>query len=227
MQRIGKKRRRHPVGFHRERHGGGLQGQADILKAKLFQKRRVAPGALHHGLRARVPVFFQKPLFKTSGVDADADGYVSGPAGSGHGLHLLLAADVAGVDPYFVYAPRGALQGEAVVKMDIRHKGNVHALLDGGYGHRRGHIRHRQAHDVAARGPQGPDLGNGGFHVPGLCVAHGLHRHRRAATDGKAARAYFSRCVSLIHYPVTILKISLNMTMAIRPSSITMPAAWI
>ena len=122
-----------------------------------------------------MPVFFEKPRLKAARVHADADGYISRAAGVGNGFDIVLAADVAGVYAYFIYAARGGLQREAVIKMYIRHERHIHLLLYRGHGARRRHIGYRDAHDVAPGGAQRFYLRHGRLHVPCLCVAHGLH----------------------------------------------------
>ena len=187
----------------------------------------MALGALHHGLRAGVAVLFDEPGLQTAGVDADADGDAPFPAGLRHRLHVLRAADVAGVDADLVNAPLRHRQGQPVVKMNIRHQGDADLLLDFGDGLGGAHIRDGQADNVRPRHLHGLDLGHRGLHVPGLGVAHGLDGDRGAAADLHPAHVYFFHGISFIHHFVTILKISLNITNAISASSSIMPAAWI
>ena len=137
--------------------------------------------ALHQSLRRGVAVFFQQPLFKAAAVDADADGDASLPARRRHGFHVFLPADIAGVYAYGVHAPCGALQRQLIVKMYVRHYGQRGAFLYFGYGRRGGHIRHGKADYIAAQSGKVPNLGKGGMGVGGFGVAHGLHRHLRAA----------------------------------------------
>ena len=183
--------------------------------------------ALDERLGAGMGVFFEQILFKTAGVDADADGYIVSAAGVGHGPDVFVRTDVAGIDADLVDAALGGLKGEAVVKMDIGDERYGDLLLDGGDGPCRLHIRQRYSHDVRAGGLHGLDLRNGRLDIPGPGIAHGLDGDRGAAADPDSADLYFLYCVSLIHYLVTILIISLNIMIAISPSSSTMPAAWI
>ena len=155
--------------------------------------------ALHHGLRAGVAVLFHEPLFERACVHADADGDVPCLAGLGHGLDVFLAADVAGIDADFVDAARGSLEGEAVVKMDIRHQRHAHLLLDGGHSLRRLHVGDGDAHDIGARRLHGADLLYGGLHVPGLGGAHGLYRNGRAPADRQRAEGDLFRFRSVFH----------------------------
>ena len=186
----------------------------------------MSPRALDHHLRAGVPVFLYEPRLKAAGVHADADRDVPRTAGFGHGLDVLLPADVAGVDADLVRAARRRLKGEPVVEVDVRHQRHIHPLLDLRYCLRRAHIRHRDAHDVAAGGGKFAYLRRSGLGVPCLGVAHRLHGDLRPAADRDATHVY-SLCVFSFHQPVTILIISLNITYTISASSSTIPAAWI
>ena len=159
----------------------------------------MASGALHHGLRAGMAVFFQQRLFQTACIDADPDGNVPLPAGFRHFFHVLRTADVAGIDADLVDATLRGHQGQAVVEVDIRHQGQLHLLLDPVNGPGGALVGDGQTDDIAARRLQSPALGHRGLHVPGLGVAHALHRHRRAAAHGQPAHGYRSRVLSRIH----------------------------
>ncbi len=164
--------------------------------------------ALDHGLRAGVAVFFEQPLFQRPGVDPDADRDVPRLAGVRHGLDVFLRADVAGVDADLVDAALGAEQRELVVKVNVRHERHVHPLLDLVDGKRGAGIGHGKAHDLAARGTQRLDLRDGRFHVPGLRVAHRLHRNRGSPAYRQISHFDLSgqlSCIHGIYAPVMIL----------------------
>ena len=225
VQRVREALRRHAVARYRQRHGGCFERKADIVEAVFIQQRDVSPRALDHRLWAGVTVFFYEPRFKAAGVHSDADRDVPRAAGFGHGLDVLLPADVAGVDAYLVRAARRRLKGKPVVEVDVRHQRHIHPLLYLRYRLRRAHIRHCDSHDVTARGGKFAYLRRGGLGVPRLGVAHRLHGDLRPAADHDAAHVY-SLCVFSFHQPVTILIISLNITYTISASSNTIPAAW-
>ena len=88
--------------------------------------------AFHQGLRGGGAVFCQDVLFQGAGIDPNADGDVLLAAGIGHGLHPAVVPDVAGVDTDFVDASGHGLQGQLVVKVDVRHQGDGDPLFDGG-----------------------------------------------------------------------------------------------
>ena len=184
--------REHAVSGHHARHVGGLDGDDDVVKVVLFQQAHVVERAFDHGFRHRGAVFGQDVFFEAAAVDADADGHVFGVAGVGHGLDVLVGADVAGVDADLVRP--GVQRGErgAVVEMDVGHDGDVDGFLDGGHdgGIRRG--GHRHADDLAAgrRHPLG--LGDVAGDVLDRDVEHRLHRDGVVPADGDVADLDFT-----------------------------------
>ena len=144
----------------------------------------MAHGALHQRLGGDAAVLGPQLLFQGPAVDADADGDVLLAADVRHRLHLLLPADVAGVDADGVDAPLRALQGVFVVEVDVRDQGDGDPGLDLIHRLRRRLIRNSHPDDLAARRLQCVDLGHGGRHIVGLGVAHGLDGHRSAAAHG-------------------------------------------
>ena len=177
----------HAVGLHVHRYPGALDGDADIVEAAVVQQADVAQGAVHQGLGGDAAVFLQQLPLQGAAVDADADGDAPVPAGVGHGPDLFRGADVAGVDADLVHPLADALQGQAIVKVDIRHQGDVDAAADGADGPGGVHIRHGHPDDLAPGLLQTEDLGHGALHVLGGGIAHGLDADRRAAAHGHGA----------------------------------------
>ena len=177
----------HAVGLHVHRYPGALDGDADIVEAAVVQQADVAQGAVHQGLGGDAAVFLQQLPLQGAAVDADADGNAPVPAGVGHGPDLFRGADVAGVDTDLVHPLADALQGQAIVKVDVRHQGDVDAAADGADGPGGVHIRHRHPDDLAPGPLQAEDLGDGTLHVLGGGIAHGLDADRRAAAHGHGA----------------------------------------
>ena len=147
----------------------------------------MAQGAVHQGLGGDAAVFLQKLPLQGATVDADADGNAPVPAGVCHGPDLFRGADVAGVDADLVHPLADAFQGQAIVKVDIRHQGDVDAAADGADGPGGVHIRHGHPDDLAPGLLQTEDLGHGALHVLGGGIAHGLDADRRAAAHGHGA----------------------------------------
>ena len=183
-----------PVGRHGGGHVAGFQGNHDIVKARFLQQLHVIQGAVHHALGGKAAVLGQDVLFQGTGVDPDADGHMVHLGAVRHPAHLLRAADVAGVDAHFVNAVFHGGDGQRVVKMNVRHQ--RHRALIHQPPHRPGArpIVHRNAHQIAPRRRQLPDLLQGGGHVPGVRIGHGLNGNRRAAADQYAARLYLFCC---------------------------------
>ena len=110
-----------------------------------------------------------------------------------HSLHLVGAADVAGIDADFVRPVLHGGDGHLVVKVDVRHQGDMYLLFDLRKGFCGLHVRHRAAHDFAARLLQRQNLGHGGGHVLGPGVGHGLNQDRIASPYFSVAYLYYSR----------------------------------
>ena len=189
----------------------------------------MGPGALHHGFRRRVAVLFQKAFFQAASVDTDTDGNVLAPALFRYGTDILLAADVARIDADGIRSPVGTFQCQPIIEMNVTDDGYGGTLLQGGNSFRRFHIRYRDPDNVTSGSMEIHDLSDGGIHIPGLGIAHGLYRNCRVTADRHIAHHQFFcqfpfRHIIIPHCMISFV-ISLNITTAIRPSSRTMPTA--
>ena len=144
-------------------------------------------GRFHHGLRAYFPIFRQNLLLQRTAVHSNPDGNIMYPAAVRHRLHPVLPADIAGVDADFVRPGGGGLQGQLVVKMDIRHQGQRALLPDFPKSPRALQVRHRQPGDLTPGGRQLPELNHSSLHIMGGAVGHRLNLHRSASAYGHAA----------------------------------------
>ncbi len=189
MERIGALFPQQAVRPHGHRYGGALHGDTDIREVEFLQQGRVAQGALRQGLAGRAAVFFQQLLLQGAAVDADADGDLSLPAGVRHGLHPVLAPDVAWVDADLVDPLGGAGQGQLIVEVDVRHQGDMDLALDSPDGLGRRHVRHRHADDLAPRLFKAQNLSDAIFYVARFNLRHALHGNMSAA-DQKTADAH-------------------------------------
>ena len=210
-----------PRGGYHGGDGGGLHGDAGVVKALFFQQLQMFKGAFHQRFGGGVAVFFQQTLVKTAAVDADADGDVLVLAHLHHGLDPVFAADVAGVDADFGRAALRGGNGKLIIKMNVRHQGQGRVLADvrkapGGF-----HVGNRQPGDLAPGGGKLTDLLQAALHIRGFGIEHGLDDHRGAAADGNAAHQnLFCHRLHLLNRKMT----SLNIIIAIRASSRIMPA---
>ena len=95
-----------------------------------------------------------------------ADGDILLLAGLHHGLDPVVVADVAGVDADLVHPLADAFQGQAIVKVDIGHNGDIHRL---------GH-RGNKAEDLSRHGAHihAGSQRRGKTHLHGI-GAHPLH----------------------------------------------------
>ena len=170
-----------PVGRHRHQDVGGLQGNLEVKKTPILKFLDPAQGAGRQGRGGGGPVLFQEVRLQGAGIYPQAQGHALLPAGLQHLAGLLLAPQVAGVDADGVGPLFQGGQGQAVVEMNIGDEGQRALLLDLAEGRGRLLVRDGQAgHFTAGRG-QPLDLGQGGRHVPGVGVGHGLHHHRGPA----------------------------------------------
>ena len=227
MQRVVRLGGQQPVGGHHTGHVGGFDGDDDILEIMLFQQTHMVQGALHHGLRHRRAVTGQNVLFQTASVDADADGHIFGVAGIRHRLDIFICANVAGVDADFVRAGIQRRQRSLVIKVNVRHNGDVNCLLDGRHhaGIRGG--GHRHTDDLAACRRHTFGLSHVARYILHRNIQHGLHSNRIVATDGQIADFHFT--FQLAHKAASFYKnlvISCMVTNSISHNSSAMPAVF-
>ena len=147
----------------------------------------MAEGGLHHSLGTDAPVLGQQGLLQRAAVDSDADGDPPPGAGLGHRLHVVGSPDVPWVDAHLVRPGGDGLQGQLVVKVDVHHYRDGAALFDLAHRLGGGHIGHRHPDNLAPRRRQSADLVEGGLHVVGAGVGHGLDGDRGAPSDGDPA----------------------------------------
>ena len=105
-------------------------------------------------------------------------------------FHMLPAADVARIQAQLVHAVLRRGDGQAVVKVDIRHKRDVDGAVDGGDRPCARLVEHGNAHDLAPGALKLQDLGDGRRRIARVRVRHGLDADGRAAADANAAGGY-------------------------------------
>ena len=141
-------------------------------------------GALHQSFRRGSAVFPENVLFQRAAVDADADGDPLFAAGPHHFPHLLIGADVARVDADFVGPFLGGPDGGLVVKVDVGHQGQRRIPADASKGPGGLFIGHGEPGHMASGLFQSVKLAEGGFHIGGFGVGHGLNAEGGAAPNG-------------------------------------------
>ena len=129
---------------------GAFDREADVIEIAVVQQLHMTHGALHQRFRRDAAVFLQHLLFQRAAVDAYANGDAPFTAGIRHGADALGCADVAGVDADLIHTLRGALQSQLIVKMDIRHQGDMDGRFDLTDGLGSLHSGHCHADDLAA-----------------------------------------------------------------------------
>ena len=180
------------VGFHHAGHVGVFDGDNNVVKIEFFQQAHMVQSAFHHGFRGGCAVAGQNVLFQTAAVDADADRDILLLAGIHYCFYPVVIADVARVDADLIHTHVRAGQRGLVVKVDIRHDGDIHCVFDG-----------LDALCICWAGAGHPqDLTASGFAPLGLChialdvlhrhIEHGLHRNRVAAANGHIADLHFT-----------------------------------
>ena len=113
-------------------------------------------------------------------------------AGLHDGFHAVIVADVARVDANFIHAHVCTGQRGLVIKMDVRHDGDIDGIFDsldalgiGGTG--AGHPQ-----DLAACCLTPLGLGHVALNILHRNIQHGLHGNGVFAADGHIADLYFS-----------------------------------
>ena len=180
------------VSFHHAGHVGVFDGDDDVVEIEFFQQTDMVERTLDHRFRHRRTVLGQNVLFKAAAVDADPNGDVLLLAGLHNGFHPVVVADVARVDADLVHTHLGAGQSRLVIKVDIRHDGDVHSVLDGLDALGIGGTGAGDAEDLAARCLAPLGLCYVALDVLHRNVQHGLHRDGVIAADGHIANFHFS-----------------------------------
>src|SRR5262249_39089155 len=151
-------------------------------------------------------VFFQQVLLQRAAVDADADRY---PALGGELDHLLDApalADVAGIEPEAVHALLERDERQLVIEMDVGDERDANAALDLAELFRCLAHRNGDAHNVAARRLQGPDLVARGARVAGVGLRHRLDGDRGIAANLEITEPDLPGFAPLNHQFFTIME---------------------
>ena len=189
------------VCFHHTGNIGVLDGDDDIVEVELFQQADMIQRALDHRFRNRCAVLCQNVLFETAAVDADADGDILLLAGLNDSFHTVVVADVARVDADLIDTDIGASQSCLIVKVDIRHDGDIHRVFDGldalcvgcaGAGH---------TEDLTACRLAAFCLRNVALDILDRNIQHGLHGDGIVAADGNIANFYFSFELPHCYFP--------------------------
>ena len=191
MQRVVRDGAELAVGFHHAGHVGVLDGDDDIIEIELFQQAHMIQRTLHHGFRRGCAIFGKDVLFQAAAVHADADGDVLALAGVHHCLHAAVVANIAGVDANFVHTHVCTGQRGLIVKVDVRHDGDAHGVLDrfDAPGVRRAGTGHAQ--NLAARCLAALCLCHIALDVLHRNIQHGLHRNGVAAANGHVSNFDF------------------------------------
>ena len=183
--------------------------------------------AFHHALRGRPAVFGQDILLHRAGVHANAHRNVMGLHTVGENTHVLLSADVAGVNAQFVNAVFHRLDGELVIKMNVGDQRN------GAPVHQRAHrfgaclVVNGYANDIRARHRQRADLGERRLHVRRVRIGHRLYADRRAPADEDVSGLDLPCLCAHVFLPQPFTKnriISLYVSSTISPISSAKPA---
>ena len=187
MERVGDALAHEAVCRECQRNVVRLQRNLHIIEVKRLEDADVLERRLDERLRRDAAVLLEQPLVERACIDADTDRDARLFRRADDRPHLLLAADIAGIQAQGVDALTDCLEREPVVKVDVRDERHVHLAQDIPEVLRRLHVGYGEAHDVTARRAQGADLADGRFRVLRLRVRHRLHGNRRAASDGNAA----------------------------------------
>ena len=176
--------RQEAVGVHGGGDGGGLDGYLDGSRP-YFSSHSTSRRALSTRASAVGP-----PCFSRTGRESDPAftptrmGMPAAITAAATSLTRSLVADVARVDAQAVHARPHRGQGQVVIEVDVGDQGQAGSGQERGQRRRRFVVRHGHPHDVAARGAQVLDLGQGRRRVAGVGIGHGLYAYRRPAAHG-------------------------------------------
>ena len=109
------------------------------------------------------------------------------PDGVRHQFYLVFPAQIARIDADFIRSVLRRAHGEARVKVDIRHHGNMDRLPDGGDRIGIPLCRDGDAHDVASRPLERQNFRDRAVDVGGGKRSHGLHGNGRSPAHAHAA----------------------------------------
>ena len=164
------------MGAHAHQHIGGLDADDQILIAHILNQMHLVQSALHQSLGGHTVIFFHQILFQGTAVDAHADGDIPLLCRIHHGTYPVNGSDVSGIDADLVRPVLHGRDGQAVVKMNVRHKGDRNLCLDLPQRLCRLHGGHRHPDDLASGLLQFKDLSHCSRHILCFCIAHGLDR---------------------------------------------------
>ena len=132
--------------------------------------------ARDHGFSQRPAAFLEQSVFKRTAVYAYPYRDILLPRHFSNSRGSVLAADIPGIDPYFIYPVFHTSEREPVIEMYIRHKRYIRVLLYILYRLRGRHIRYRKPDYIASRGGQPVDLLRRRARVGRERICHRLNR---------------------------------------------------
>ncbi len=161
-----------------------LDGDLEIVESDVLEHARLLQRGGHERLGGRTAVLGVQLLVERARVHADAQGDPRiGGRLADRGAHFIEFADVARIDAHRGAARVDRLENVFALEVNVRDDRNRRFPHD--FRQRVGILLlgHRHADDVAARRGEFRDLLQGGRHVGGARVGHGLHGDRRSTAD--------------------------------------------
>ena len=126
-------------------------------------------------------------FFQRAAVDPNANGNLLLSANIRHRFYPIVAADIARVDTDFINATLCRTQRQTVVKMNVRHQGHIHGVLDRLNQIQRRLVRNGKADYLAPGSCQRLGLRHRAVNVRRRHIQHGLYQHRAVAAQGGIA----------------------------------------
>ena len=126
-------------------------------------------------------------FFQRAAVDPNANGDLLLSANIRHRFYPIVAADIARVDADLVDPPLGSAQRQTIVKMNVRHQGHIHGVLDRLNQIQSRLVRNGKANYLAPGSCQSLGLRHRAVNVRRRHIQHGLYQHRAVATQGGIA----------------------------------------
>ena len=183
VQRVIRPLRQQLMRLHTRHHIRGFDADHNLIISAPLDHPNLVKSTLDQSLRRHAAVFFHQIPLQGTGIDTDADWYLMFLRTSHHGVQLLLAADIARIDPDFVRPILHCRDRHAIVKMNVGHQRNMNALFDLSDRFCRRLIRHRAPDDLAASLLQPENLRYRRFHVFRGRIRHRLNENPVSAAN--------------------------------------------
>ena len=184
------------VGFHTHQHIRRLNADDHIFIAQPFNHMHLMKGAFYNSPGGNSVIFLHQFFFKGTAVYAYTNRNISLPGGIYYCCHLILSANIAGIDPDLVGAVFYGCNSHLIIKMNICYQGNGNLLFDLSDCPGCFHGGNRTSDNLTACFFQPVYLLHSTFYILCPCIRHRLYQNRAAAPNHFVTDMYFSCMLS-------------------------------